>query len=377
MKFLVKRDFLGRMFKFAYFVSAEKKIGSVLVGTHVLLIAKQQKLALVATDLDEELIIEEVLETIEEEGSAVIPFRKISEICRAMTDNVDLLVRSDIDYKLHIESKYGFFSISYRDPKEFPLLNQKMFYASFEVKTAFLRELISKTCFSIGEDDNRQFLNGVFLCFSNKEMVSVATDGHRLTVFDAGLNEDIHQAITNLNTEIKVLLPRKSAMDLLKILGDSVDDFLKIHVGENHVRVECSLVTFTSKLLSGAFPVYQRLIPNGPNILIANKETLKAGLLRAAALLGDKSQGVQFVLSPNNLQLTAKNDCNDAVQENVLVNYKGCPLEICFNIKYILDFLSNIDGETVCFKMENAVSGVLLQDQFFKSSYILMPMQLC
>jgi DNA polymerase III subunit beta len=86
---------------------------------------------------------------------------------------------------------------------------------------------------------------------------------------------------------------------------------------------------------------------------------------------------VQFVLSPNNLQLTAKNDCNDAVQENVLVNYKGCPLEICFNIKYILDFLSNIDGETVCFKMENAVSGVLLQDQFFKSSYILMPMQLC
>jgi DNA polymerase-3 subunit beta len=74
--------------------------------------------------------------------------------------------------------------------------------------------------------------------------------------------------------------------------------------------------------------------------------------------------------------MTARNENDDLVQENISVQYFGVPLEICFNIKYLLEFLSSIDGDEVSIKMENAKSGVLMQDVALKSSYVLMPMQL-
>ncbi len=380
MIFIVKKEFLLKILKLAAVVAVEKKIGTSILGSHVLLSAKQQKLSLIATDLDIELVIEEPFLSIEQEGAAVIPFRKISEICKAMTEDVELKVFiPPKSSKLHIESSQGFFSINYLDPKEFPLLSDKVFYASFLVTAKVLQDLISKTAFAMGDDDSRQFLNGVFLCFSNNETVAVATDGHRLVVWEATKNlKNTKEVIFDLTSEVKILLPRKSAYDLLKILNEgSAETKVYIGIGENHVRMVINNITFTSKLLSAKFPPYQKLIPvKLPNVLTTNKEALKACLLRAVALLGDKSQGIRLVFSKDLLQMTARNENDDLVQENIIVQYAGLPLEICFNIKYLLEFLFSVDGEEISIKMDSAKNGVLMQDLALNSSYVLMPMQL-
>ena len=380
MIFFVKKEFFLRFFKLAAFVAVDKKIGASILGSHVLLSATKQKLSLVATDLDIELIVEEPLTSIEQPGAAVIPFRKISEICKAMTDDVELHVFiAPPSSKIHIESSQGFFSINYLDAQEFPVLSDKVFLVSFSVSAKVLQDLVSKTAFAMGDDDSRQFLNGVFLCFSNNEIVSVATDGHRLVVWEAIKNNKVSEKIIrDLATEVKFLLPRKSALDLLKILNEApAETMVQMSVGENHVRLIINNITFTSKLLSANFPSYQKLIPvKLQNVLVTNKETLKACLLRAVALLGDRSQGIRLVFSKDTLQMTARNENDDLVQENISVQYFGVPLEICFNIKYLLEFLSSIDGDEVSIKMENAKSGVLMQDVALKSSYVLMPMQL-
>ena len=381
MIFFVKKDFFLKIFKLAAFVAVDKKIGSSILGSHVLLSATKQKLSLVATDLDIELLVEEPLTSVEQPGEAVVPFRKISEICKAMTEDVDLHVfLAQSSSKIHIESSQGFFSINYLDPREFPMLSNKVFDTSFSVSAKILQDLISKTAFAMGDDDSRQFLNGMFLSFSGQAIVSVATDGHRLVVWEATKNSKISEEILqNLATEVKFLLPRKSALDLLKILNDVSVGVTMVHisVGENQVKLVVNNVTFTSKLLSASFPSYQKLIPvKLQNELVTNKEVLKACLLRAAALLGDRSQGIRLVFSKGSLQMTAKNENDDLVQENIPVQYSGDSLEICFNIKYLLEFLSSVDGDEVSIKMESDKSGVLMQDLSLKSSYVLMPMQL-
>lgn len=372
MIFFIKKDFLLKLLKIAALVSAEKKIGANVFGSHILLQALNNKIVIIATDLDIELLIEEPLSSIEEEGSTVVPFRKIIEICRAMTEDVELKVFTNkASSKLNIESQQGFFSISHFSTEEFPQIAAKNFYTSFLAETGTLRNLISKTAFAMGEDDNRQFLNGLFFRFTKEKIESVATDGHRLAVWEASCQLDLF-------SEVKFLLPRKSVFDLLKILNDFyAESVSNISVGENHFRIELGKVTFTSKLLVAVFPAYQKLIPlKLKTQMITNREKLKASLLRAAALLGDKSQGVKLLLSGDSLEISAQNEQDDLIKETLIVNYSGEPLEICFNIKYLLDFLSNIDSEEVLLKIDNTKSGVLFQDPGLNNTYMLMPMQL-
>lgn len=373
MIFLIKKDFFLKVLRIAAFIAVEKKIGANIFGSHVLLKVVSNKLSLIVTDLDIELILEEIIDSVEEDGAVVVPFRKIIEICRAMTVDVVLKVFTNKpSSKLHIESNQGFFSINYHPAEEFPQLSAKSFYTSFVVEANTIANLISKTSFAMGDDDNRQFLNGVFLKFAKDNIISVATDGHRLAVWE------VTDCILDLSSEVKILLPRKSVFDLLKVLNESYAGCAaNVSVGENHVRIVLGNITFTSKLLAAVFPAYQKLIPiKLQNHLIANREILKACFLRAAALLGDKSQGVRLLLSKDTLEMTARNENEDLIKETILVNYSGEPLEICFNVKYLLDFLSNIDSEEVLLKMENSKSGVLFQDPRLKSSYVLMPMQL-
>lgn len=372
MVFFIKKDFLLKLLKIAALVSAEKKIGANIWGAHILLQAINNKMVIIATDLDMELFIEAPLNTIHEEGSAVVPFRKIIEICRSMVEDVELKVFTNKETsKLHIESQQGFFSISFFLAEEFPQITSKNFYASFSVDTRTLRSLIGKTAFAMGEEDNRHFLNGLFFKANKDKIEAVATDGHRLAVWEA---ED-H---LSLSSEIKFLLPRKSVFDLWKILNDFfVEAVSNVKIGENHFRIEVGAVTFTSKLLVAVFPAYQKLVPlKLKNQMIANKEQLKSCFLRAAALLGDKTQGARLLLSRNLLEISAQNEHKDFIKETLEVDYSGEPLEICFNIKYVLDFLSNLDSEEILLKIDHAKSGALFQDPKLNNTYMLMPMQL-
>ena len=222
MLFSVTKECFLRLFKLASFIAIEKKSGVNVVGSHVLISTKDNSITLTATDMDVELIVEEPLDSIGLPGSVVVPFRKIAEICRAMTENVVLKISAKpaSSLKLNIESLQGFFAINYLQPDVFPVLSHKIFNTDFTVQIKFLQNLISKVAFAMGDEDSRHFLNGVFLHFSPEEVVSVAADGHRLMVFNAfvGSNND---AVLSLKSSVKILIPRKSVFDILKIIVSS------------------------------------------------------------------------------------------------------------------------------------------------------------
>lgn len=384
MLFSVTKECFLKLFKLASFVVIEKKSGISIVGSHVLLSTKDNNITLTATDMDVELIVQESIGLVDEPGSAVVPFRKIAEICRAMAEKVVLNVSLEPLPSLKLNIKYlkGSFAINYLPADVFPVLSLKMFHTEFNISIKFFQDLISKVAFAMGDDEARSFLNGVFLSFSSEEIISVAADGHRLMIFnvDQKNNNEIFLNFRDLNLKepLKLLIPRKSVFDILKITTDFSENVLaKISVGENHFRIEISNIIYTSKLLTASFPPYKKLIPQkAANVLTINREQLKNCLLRVVALLGDKSSGIKLKISENNLTIIGKNEQNDLAEESVSATFLGDPLEICFNLKYLLDFLSNVDTDTVLLNISNANSGSLIQDAALQSSYILMPMQL-
>ena len=375
----IEKDKLFKIFKTAAQVVVEKKAGAHVAGSHVLLKVTEKKIYLVATDLEVELIVEQPLGLIETTGAAVVPFRKIIEICRAMNENVELNLSASSSeaYKLQIKAGKSFFSINCLESDAFPVLSQQMFSEEFAINIKLLKDLISKTSFAMGDDDSRHFLNGLSLEFCGGRTRAVAADGHRLMVWES--TEKQHQeGVVDLGAEVKILIPRKSVFDILKLITEAPEQlFAKILVGEHHIRLIIDNITYTSKLLSGGFPPFKSLIPqNTKSILTADRELFKNCCQRAIALLGDKNQAIKLNFCAKTLEISGKNDIEDLVQESMTAMLQGPETEMCFNVRYLVDFLSNIDSPQVLFKAGEYNSGALMQGSDNQSYYIIMPMHI-
>jgi DNA polymerase III subunit beta len=127
--------------------------------------------------------------------------------------------------------------------------------------------------------------------------------------------------------------------------------------------------------LEGKFPDYERIIPqNGSKVVTGQRGLLKEAFLRASTLFTDKSRSVRLKLTANCLKILATNAEQDEVEEDIEVEYTGEELEIGFNIKYLIDFLSVIHEDEVRFTFSDANSSARVEGVGGdKGIYVVMP----
>ena len=95
----------------------------------------------------------------------------------------------------------------------------------------------------------------------------------------------------------QVILPRKGVLELARLLMDDDAD-IAIMIGSNHIRATTSDFTFTSKLVDGKFPDYQRVLPRSPDkILMGSRQELRQAFTRTAILSNEKYRGVRLKLT--------------------------------------------------------------------------------
>src|SRR5690606_27826596 len=123
------------------------------------------------------------------------------------------------------------------------------------VPEAALKELIERTAFAMAQQDVRYYLNGLLFDLRDQTLRCVATDGHRLALCEAPLE----QQVTNKR---QIIVPRKGVTELQRLL-EGGDRSLELEVGRSHIRVKRDDVSFTSKLIDGRFPDYEAVIPIG------------------------------------------------------------------------------------------------------------------
>jgi DNA polymerase-3 subunit beta len=133
-----------------------------------------------------------------------------------------------------------------------------------------------------------------------------------------------------------------------------------------------------SKLIDGRFPDYQRVIPATlKNIVTVDRSTLLQSMIRAAILTNEKFRGVRLVLSDGSLKIMVANAEQEEAQEEIEVDYNGDPLDVGFNVSYLLDVLNNTSEEKIAWGFNDANSSALLtipgNDRF---KYVVMPMRI-
>jgi len=221
----------------------------------------------------------------------------------------------------------------------------------------------------MAQQDIRYYLNGMLLVIDRDSLQAVATDGHRLSWASI--------AVDGNYTRQEVILPRKTVLELAKLLADT-DDVITIDLLANQVRFRFGNVELVSKVVDGKFPDYNRVIPTGHGKLIELQRTqLLAALQRAAILSNEKFRGVRLVLADGTLRIICTNSEQEEAEEELEAGYQGETLDIGFNITYLLDVLGNLTSDKVCLAFGDANSSALVtmpEREDYK--YVVMPMRI-
>lgn len=182
---------------------------------------------------------------------------------------------------------------------------------------------------------------------------------------------------SSVTEQLQVIVPRKGILELARLLNDD-DSNAKLVIGSNHIRVSTGEYTFTSKLVDGKFPDYERVIPNnGDKLVIADRQELRQVLSRIAILSNEKYRGVRLGLTEGYLQVTANNPEQEEAEETLAVDYQGPAMEIGFNVNYMLDALSILPDQMIKLLMSDPNSSALIESIDNNDSlYVIMPMRM-
>lgn len=348
--------------------AVERKSTLPILG-NVLFDIQGQTLTLTATDLELEMVSATAVENQGEDGKITIPAKKLLDICKSLPEG-SMLTFELVNETIKISTGRSKYSLSTLPASDFPNIEKWKGDVEFKLLKSDFLQLIESTHFSMANQDVRYYLNGMSIETEGNEIRSVATDGHRLAICKI--------AKENLKLPTRqVIVPRKGILEIIRLLSP-VEEEVQIYLGSNHIRIIDNLFSFTSKLVDGRFPDYRRVLPrNGDKVLEANKEQLRQVLSRASILSNEKFKGVRLNFLNNELKITANNPEQEEAEEIIEINFPYEPLEIGFNVSYVLDVLNAIKDENVKFTLADAQSSVVIEGcESPQAIYVVMPMRL-
>lgn len=367
MKFTVSRDALLKPLQLVAGVVERRQTLPVL--SNVLIVLDGEKLSLTGTDLEVEIVGRIQLEQPGDAGEITVPARKLLDICRSLPDGADIEFKED-NQKLLVKSGRSRFTLSTLPANDFPNVEDGPSDLSFTCPQKDIKRLIDSTAFAMAQQDVRYYLNGMLWEVTQGQLRVVATDGHRLAMCTRALD-------IQCSEKVQAILPRKGVIELARLLADA-DQSAEVVLGANHVRAVTADFTFTSKLVDGKFPDYERVLPKGGSrVIIGVREELKQAFGRTAILSNEKYRGVRLQLDAGQLTIVANNPEQEEAEETVTVDYTGESMEIGFNVSYLLDVTNVLNTENVKITLADSNSSALLEaPENGDSAYVVMPMRL-
>ncbi len=369
MKFAVSREVLLKPLQLVAGVVERRQTLPVL--SNVLLVLDGNRLSVTGTDLEVEIVGRVSLEDPGVAGEITVPARKFLDICRSLPEG-SLIELTEDDQRLIVKSGRSRFTLSTLSASDFPNVEDGPGDVQFSCPQSEIKHLLDSTAFAMAQQDVRYYLNGMLWELRQNQLRVVATDGHRMAMCTRPMG-------INAAEVVQAILPRKGVVELSRLLDDA-DSPVDVLLSANHIRVNTEAYTFTSKLVDGKFPDYERVLPRGGNkVVYGDRNQLKQAFSRTSILSNEKYRGVRLMLSNNLLTLVANNPEQEEAEEQVTVDYTGDPLEVGFNVSYLMDVANVIHTDSIKITLSDANSSALLEaaaDSEADALYVVMPMRL-
>jgi DNA polymerase-3 subunit beta len=346
--------------------------------SNVLLSATDDILTLQTNDLELSVMATMPLPPMSESGSFTVPFRTLLEVIGGLSSEEITLKTSTASVEIRgNKSKY---TLSTLPAEEYPKLAVVTEKACIHLSAMSLKTTLREALPCVSSDENRAILAGVhFIVKPDEESVKVvATDTHRLVVIDC-------KPTLSSGENMTLVVPSRPLNEMLRLMKEEED--VAIRMDDYHLEVTFGDIVLISKLISGQYPNFERVIPKAQseNIWTFMLADLTPAVKRVSIIAKEASQ--RAVFSEENGVLTVSADSlmtGSAVEELEVAfdgkRYEGEPkggYQIAFNVKYMLDMLTTAPGDRVSFHLTDPLKPALIKAGTAEGYlHILMPMQI-
>jgi len=351
-------------------IGVVEKKQTLPILSHVLIQVDKDEITLTTTDMEIEIKASHKIKKQESVGSFTVYAKDLIDIIRKLNEKivVEFIIE---EKKVYIKADNNSFELNTFNHQDFPALPKVENSDIVTIKRVVLRELIENTSFSMGNQDIRAYLNGLYFEVNNNNIVIVATDGHRLAIGEVNQNN-------NLKSKKTVILPRKAVLELTKILNKSEHNEVNIHLSNNYFYLISDDTTIISRLIDGNFPNYAQVIPTDlENTVTFDRDELLSSLQQASIFVEERTKGVRLVFKNSELNIFSHSERGTAKTQ---IKTKGLDkeIEIAFNIHYLISILEKITTKNVSMVVPGGdnqsclLNGV--NDETYQ--YVVMPMRI-
>ncbi len=347
-------------------IGATERKATMPILSNVLLKAKNGVLTIIATDL-EVTIITNITCTTVQEGQAAVPAKKFYDYIRELPESTITIKKEDGFLEIRVGKIAG--RLKVLQAEDFPKVEE---YKNGFTKIQYYQflKMIDKTIYATSIDEVKYSLNGVYVEKSTDCLRCVATDSHRLSLYD-------YEGITTIEGMNKgVIIPRKGLLEIKKIGGESE---LEIAIEKNkNFIVKNGNTTVQIRLLDYDFPDYKSVIPAETKINIKiKKDLLMSAVKRAQSIYQEKISRVVFNIEKDLLTVESNEPDIGEVREELEIEYSGTPIKIGFNGRYLIESLGAMEGEFVSIGLNNEQSAsTFYVDDNKKHFNLIMPMRM-
>ena len=369
MKILIGKDILFEGLQQVFSVIPQKPTLPVL--TNFLLKVSSDRLFISGTDMDISITTSMPCK-IEGEGGVTVNAKRFISIIRELPEGeVTINIENE---RITIEFKNGRSSMMGMPDADFPTIRDSIEGVAVTLSGDDFFGMVDRTSFTAAVDRTRVALTGVYWRVSSDNMTMVATDGHRLALFEKHVNietDNVSEAI----------IPPKALSHAQRIYSGGIK-LESVNVGQGMILFDFGVTTIFSKLIEGPYPDFMQVIPEDNSKLVyVSTEDLSAAVRRVSVLSNSITHQVRFSLSSGKMEITTSNaDIGGEANELIDVRYEGDPLLTGYNSFFLLEILRKIGTEELVMELETIISACILKpvekEEKGECLYLIMPLRI-
>jgi DNA polymerase III subunit beta len=372
MDVLINKNALLKELQYVQGVVERKTTVPILAN--LLLEAEGSNLVVTATDLDVTFQCT-CSAQINSGGAITVPARKLFDIVRLLPDDSDVHLKeiaANSTEWMEVLCQRSRFKVSSLARESFPDVPE-FDQDSINLPTKALSYMISRCIYAITQEESRYTLNGALMIVNPAGIAFVTTDGHRLVLVE----HDV--ALEGIEEEIRVLIPKKTLVELGRLSQDSESGHVSFAHTDNHIFFKVNDRKLVSRVLTGQFPNYEMVIPKDcAHEVVVNSADFAGCLKRTSIMADEESKAVLFDIQQDQMEVTAVSSDFGEARDFIPVEFGGEPFQIGFNAQYILDFLSGLNSEKVTLRLnDQKKQGLFVPHNLenFRLQYVVMPLK--
>jgi DNA polymerase III subunit beta len=327
--------------------------------------AEDGKLILQATDL-EVAVRHELPADVQTQGSVVVPARLFSDVVRALPD--EQVVFDTASGSLAITCGSAELTMRVLQPEDFPRFPEVASEQQCEVPASIFSEVAKQVLKAVSKDETRPVITGVLLSVEDSTLRMVATDSYRLAIRDAAITAPVAQPLS-------AIVPAKALEEASRVVPDG-DEPIQIGMTQNQVVFSTGATTFVSRLIEGAFPKYQQLIPAESETKVVLDRDLFLAAVRRVSLFAQHSASLRVAVIETGLRLSAATQDVGEASETIDADVGGEPVEIAFNHNYLIDGLTSVPDDEIVLEITSPLKPGLLRAASGDFTYLVMPIRI-